>query len=127
MTRTISLFVLLIGISGHVEALELTAVDVEGITAAVRDFFGHPILLSSITGASPACTYTAEAGCSMQVQVLLSPSNRTLTVSKVDGKWTIGQWQRELLNFEACVIAKQDWKGCYPPSGHVGGQRERAQ
>jgi len=115
-----ALFVFALALPAH--ALELNAPDIEAIERAVAEFYSGP--LTHIPGASPRCTYTAEQGCEAETRVTVETSEgfEQVVVSKIDGQWTVGQWQREVIAFRACTKTKSH-KECYGPSGKVGGMR----
>jgi hypothetical protein len=119
--------------------LDLSDVDVTSITKVTADFLGRPPL--SISAPSVACARTAEAGCTLEVSVVGGPSD--LIVSKIDGVWTVGRWQREIMAFQRCIAAlseknakedaaglsqdaakrREERRACYGPTGQYGGMR----
>lgn len=104
------------------QALEYTDVDVEEIQVAIREFYADPII--QIGPASARCTYTAEDPCEAEARVFLRTPERTISVrvSKVDGHWIIGRWQKEVIEFRECTKTKSRSE-CRGPSGRVGGRR----
>lgn len=104
-------------------ALEYTAVDVEEIEAAVREFYPDPII--HIGPASSRCTYTAEDPCEADARVFVDTPDglEVVTVSKVGGRWIIGRWSKEVIEFRKCNKTKLRSE-CRGPSGRVGGRRD---
>jgi hypothetical protein len=106
---------------------------------ATAEFVHGP--LTFISEASSACTLTAESGCTLEVEVAAGGHTDYLTVSKVNGAWIIGRWQREVIAFARCTIAvrrnerrdaeaglpvdhdkfRSSYRACYPPSGRFWG------
>jgi hypothetical protein len=128
--------------SALASAPDLTDIDVAAI-ANVTENIAHAAPLS-IGAPSVACTYTAEAGCTLEVIVAVQGWSENLIVSKIDGAWTLGKWELERIAVRRCLNslsqreAKEDaqglpidWKkrredfhACFPPSGHWGGMRD---
>lgn len=104
-------------------ALEYTAVDVEEIEAAIREFYPDPII--HIGPASSRCTYTAEDPCEADARVFVDTPDglEAVTVSKVGGHWIIGRWSKEVIEFRKCNKTKPRSE-CRGPSGRVGGRRD---
>jgi len=104
-------------------ALEYTDIDIEQVQAAIREFYADPII--QIGPASTRCTYTAEDPCEADARVFLRTPERIISVrvSKVDGRWIIGRWQREVIEFRNCTKTKSR-RECRGPSGRIGGRRE---
>lgn len=105
------------------QALEYTDIDVEEIQVAIREFYADPII--QIGPASARCRYTAEDPCEADARVFLRTPERiiSITVSKVDGRWIIGKWQKEVIEFRNCTKTKSRSE-CRGPSGRIGGRRD---
>ena len=134
------LVLMLISLPVLAAAPELTDIDVSDITTAASELLTGPF--SSISAASFPCGSTAESGCTAEVQVVAEGS-RTLTVSKIDGVWKVGRWQREIIAFTRCIEAlsksrerqaalgkpmdadtyRKRHRECYGSSGRVGDTR----
>lgn len=131
------LLLLLFSSSAFGTAPNLSDIDVAAITKATVDFaHAAPLGLSEPTA---PCKHTAEVGCTFEVQVTLSDGY--LTVSKIDGVWSVGRWPLEIAAFQRCTAAVRakwanadaqglpadqkartaEYRACYPPSGHFGG------
>jgi len=136
MARQRLLALLLISLPVAAATPNLSDIDVQGIVNTSAEFVHGP--LTFISEASSACTLTAESGCTLEVEVVAGGDGPVYrTVSKVNGVWIIGRWQREIIAFERCVVAvhrseRRDaaagipvdhdkyWKShraCYPQSG----------
>jgi len=81
------LLILLTSVALADSAPDLSDIDVQAI-AKVTEQWGHAPP-SYISAASTDCKYTAETGCTLEVQVVVGGGN--LTVSKIDGVWTVGK------------------------------------
>jgi hypothetical protein len=135
-----SLALLFVSFPALAVAPELSDIDVESITKLTAEFLhASP---SWISPGSTFCTYTAEDGCTLEVHV--DAGGNILTVSKIDGVWAVGRWQREIIAYRRCTTAllnkwgeeeaagvprdltkrREDARACYGPSGRAGGMRE---
>lgn len=120
---TVCFGILATGTAATAHAFEYTAVDVEEIEAAIREFYPDPII--HIGPASSRCTYTAEDPCEADARVFVDTPNglETVTVSKVGAHWIIGRWSKEVIEFRKCNKTKPRSE-CRGPSGRVGGRRD---
>src|SRR5580700_10292253 len=99
--RTLAL--LLISLPASASAADLSDVDVAAITKVSAQFLHAPP--SYISPPSEGCRSTAEDGCTLEVHVVGGAYLSQLTVSKINGVWAVGRWQRETFAFGECVDA----------------------
>lgn len=119
---------------------DISDVDTDAITSVTAKFTRATPM--SISAPSTDCSRTEEQRCTLEVDVLV-PGFGNLAVSKIDGVWTFGRWQREVIAFTKCsnTLQRQKlaaeaggtpidqnelgkaYRRCFGPSGTVGGTR----
>ena len=105
----------------------LRDVDIEEIVGVVRSI-APTGRITQMSGASHECERPAEDTCQAEVEVRIAgdPAVTSLTVSKIDDHWHIGQRQREALEFLRCIREAADpWQSCIADRPRVEGERSK--